>query len=150
MSKPHGPRAPSQRQLRVGEELRHVLSALFLRGDFRDPALQSLNVTVTEVRLSPDLRNATAFVTPLGGHQLGDSVAALRRASAFLRGQVAKELQLRYAPTLSFEADVSFDIATRIDTLLHLPEVVRDLGPRQEAPEPDDAEDVPGRPDGGA
>ena len=140
MSKTHGPRAPSQRQLRVGEEVRHVLSALFRRGDFRDPALQTLNVTVTEVRLSPDLRNATVFVTPLGGEQLGDTVAALRRASAFLRGQVARDLQLRFAPNLSFEADVSFEVASRIDTLLNLPEVARDLEPKGQPKPPEHPE----------
>ncbi len=136
MTHKHGPRSPSQRQLRVGEEVRHVLSALFLRGDFRDPTLQALNVTVTEVRLSPDLRNATVFVTPLGGQQLGDSVAALRRAAAFLRSQVAREINLRYAPALSFEADRSFEVASRIDSLLHLPEVARDLGAGEPAAEP--------------
>lgn len=140
----HGKTAPSQRQLRVGEEIRHMLAALFRRGDFRDPALQALNVTVTEVRISPDLRNATAFVTPLGGEQIGETVKALRRASGFLRTQVAHELKLRYAPTLSFEADTSFDAASRIDALLHRPEVARDL----EAHSQDDAE--AGEPEDGA
>ncbi len=148
MTHKHGPRSPSQRQLRVGEELRHVLSALFLRGDFRDPTLQNLNVTVTEVRLSPDLRNATAFVTPLGGHQLGDAVSALRRAAAFLRGQVAKEINLRYAPALSFEADVSFEAASRIDRLLHLPEVARDLVNTKPSTESAATESVPLEPGG--
>ncbi|CAK0746331.1 Ribosome-binding factor A [Azospirillaceae bacterium] len=120
-------RTPSQRQLRVGEALRHALSDFFLRADFRDPALQNLNVTVTEVRISPDLRNATAFVTPLGGGQSKETVAALRRASAFIRGQIAGAVQLRLVPTLSFEVDASFDRAARITTLLHAPEVVRDL-----------------------
>ena len=119
----------SQRQLRVGEELRHVLSALFRRGDFRDPALQSLNLTITEVRVSPDLRNATVFVTPLGGGDIGGAIKALRRAAGFLRSQVAHEMNLRFAPTLSFEADTSFDLASRIDALLHEPEVARDLSP---------------------
>jgi ribosome-binding factor A len=158
MSKTHRSRAPSQRQLRVGEEVRHMLSALFLRGDFRDPALQSLNVTVTEVRLSPDLHNATVFVTPLGGQHLGEAVSALRRASSFLRSQIARELQLRHAPSLSFEADTSFDDASRIDQLLHLPEVVRDLHPHREAVESgdgngdghEDRDEGAGRPDGGA
>ena len=136
MTHKHAARPPSQRQLRVGEELRHVLSALFRRGDFRDPTLQTLNVTVTEVRLSPDLRNATVFVTPLCGQHLGDAVAALRRASAFLRGQVAREIDLRYAPALSFEADTSFEVASRIDSLLHLPEVARDLQPHPAQPHP--------------
>jgi len=129
----HHPKgAPSQRQLRVGEEIRHVLSGLFQRGDFRDPALQSLNITVTEVRVSPDLRAATAFVTPLGGGQLGDTVKTLRRAAGFLRGQVAHGMNLRFAPALSFEADTSFEVASRIDSLLQLPEVARDLTPLEE------------------
>ena len=131
MTRTHGSRPPSQRQLRVGEEVRHVLSALFLRRDFRDPALQALNVTVTEVRVSPDLRNATVFVTPLGGDHPGETVSKLKRASAYLRSQVAHELQLRYAPTLAFAADTSFDAANRIDALLHSPEVARDLEAHQ-------------------
>jgi len=107
--------------------MRHVLAGLLLRGDFRDPVLQNLNVTVTEVRLSPDLRNATVFVTPLGGEQIVEAVKGLRRAAAFLRGQVAHEMSLRHAPTLSFEADTSFEYAGHIDRLLHNPEVQRDL-----------------------
>ena len=97
-------RSPSQRQLRVGEELRHALAEVLRRGDFRDPELQNLNVTVTEVRISPDLRNATAFITPLGGGQVGETVAAMRRAAAFFRAQIARAIKLRYVPTLSFEA----------------------------------------------
>jgi ribosome-binding factor A len=125
-----------------------VLSALFLRGDFRDPALQGLNVTVTEVRLSPDLRNATAFVTPLGGEQCGEAIKALRHAAGFLRGMVAKELNLRFAPTLTFQADISFDEASRVDRLLQLPDVARDLGkqPIEQDTINDDAEE----PEGGA
>ncbi|MEI8394634.1 MAG: 30S ribosome-binding factor RbfA [Rhodospirillaceae bacterium] len=132
MAHTHSSRPPTQRQLRVGEEIRHVLSDLFRRGDFRDPGLQNLLVTVTEVRLSPDLRNATAFVTPLGGERIEDTVKALRHAAGFLRGQVAAEMKLRYAPNLSFESDVSFDQASRIESLLHLPEVARDLAPQEE------------------
>ena len=123
---------PSQRQLRVGEELRHELAAILQRGDFRDPDLLDLNVTVTEVRISPDLRAATAFVTPLGGGKLGTALAALRRAAPFFRGQLAKALSLRYAPSLSFEPVVSFDYAGRIDAILHSPEVARDLEPHKD------------------
>lgn len=122
-------KAPSQRQLRVGEELRHTLAEIFQRGDFHDPELQSLNVTVTEVRISPDLKNATAFVTPLGGGHMEETLAALRRAAPFLRGQVARVVNLRHAPTLSFEADTSFDYAGHIDAILHSPAVARDLLP---------------------
>lgn len=140
----HPKNGPSQRQLRVGEELRHVLSALIQRGDFRDPALRNLNVTVTEVRMSPDLRNATAFITPLGGGDVGETVKALRHAAAFLRGEVAHDMKLRFAPALSFEADTSFEVASRIDSLLQSPEVARDLAPRLE----EDAEGGEGLDDG--
>ncbi len=132
---------PSQRQLRVGEELRHALSDLLRRGDFHDPELADLNVTVTEVRISPDLRNATAFVTPLGGGAMGEALAALRRAAPFLRGQIARAINLRYAPTLSFEADTSFDYASRIDSILHSPAVARDLGHRVNGDDEDEDED---------
>ncbi|AWJ84074.1 ribosome-binding factor A [Azospirillum sp. TSH58] len=121
---------PSQRQLRIGEEIRHALADLFRRGDFHDPELADLNVTVTEVRISPDLRNATAFVTPLGGGAMDETLTALRRAAPFLRGQVARAINLRHAPTLSFEADTSFDYAGRIDDILHSPAVARDVGYR--------------------
>src|SRR4051812_37603811 len=120
-------RGPSQRQLRVGEELRHALAEVLRRGDFRDPELQNLNVTVTEVRISPDLRNATAFITPLGGGQVDETVAAMRRAAAFFRAQIARAIKLRYVPTLSFEADTSFEYADHINRLLQEPEVARDL-----------------------
>ncbi len=129
MTHKHQSRPASQRQLRVGEEIRHVLSALFLRGDFRDPVLQALNFTVTEVRVSPDLRNATVFVTPLGGGNVAESVMALRHAADFLRGQVAHQINLRFAPKLSFEPDTSFEHAARIESLLQHPEVARDLAP---------------------
>ncbi|WP_029010758.1 30S ribosome-binding factor RbfA [Azospirillum halopraeferens] len=132
-SKHHGAmragKAPSQRQLRIGEELRHTLADIFRRGDFHDPDLLALNVTVTEVRISPDLKAATAFVTPLGGGHMDEALAALRRAAPFLRGQVAREINLRHAPRLSFEADTSFEYAGRIDTILHSPAVARDLLP---------------------
>jgi ribosome-binding factor A len=133
-------RAPSQRQLRVGEEIRHALADIFRRGEFRDPALRDLNVTVTEVRISPDLKNATAFIVPLGGGH-PELIAALNRAAHFLRGQVAAQTRLQFAPRLSFQVDSSFDYAANIDRLLHDPAVARDLaeGEPQEAPEPDGA-----------
>lgn len=119
---------PSQRQLRVGEELRHVLAQIIERAHFRDPVLQDVSITVTEVRMSPDLKNATAFVTPLGGLKAEDVVAALRRAAPYFRGQVARAVKLRVVPALHFEADTSFDYASRIEGLLHRPEIARDLG----------------------
>lgn len=111
-------RAPSQRQLRVGEELRHALAQIIERGELRDPELAGISITVSEVRVSPDLRNATAFVSPLGG---GDAVAlvpALRRAESFIRHRVGQAVRLRHVPRLSFEPDTSFDYAERIDAVL--------------------------------
>jgi ribosome-binding factor A len=120
---------PSQRQLRVGEELRHALSHVLERGELRDPALQGAAVTVTEVRVSPDLKNATAYVMPLGGRHAEEILGALRRGSGYLRGVLAREVELRHAPTIGFELDTSFDHASRIDALLHRPEVARDIEP---------------------
>ncbi|MGF1639310.1 MAG: 30S ribosome-binding factor RbfA [Rhodospirillales bacterium] len=120
-------RAPSQRQLRVGEELRHALAWILERGELRDPALAGISVTVTEVRVSPDLRAATAFVTRLGGGDTDTLVAALTHARAFLRRQVGAVVTLKYVPDLSFRADTSFDEAGRIRDLLHDPAVARDL-----------------------
>ena len=121
-------RAPSQRQLRVAEEVRHVLSGIFARGEVRDPDLVDVLVTVTEVRISPDLRSATAFVTRLGRSDIAEKLPALRRAAPYLRGQLAKALRLRIAPEVSFQADTSIDYAMHVDTLLRAPGVARDLG----------------------
>lgn len=120
-------KAPSKRQLRVGEEIRHALAAILTRGEFRDPDLQDVSITVTEVRVSPDLRNATAYVMPLGGEDLPVVVAALQRAAHFVRGQIGREVELRYVPSLFFEADQSFDQAARVDELLR--EVAEDPEP---------------------
>ena len=114
-----GARAPSQRQLRMGELLRHILSDALARGTFRDPVLANAHITVTEVRPSPDLKNATVFVTPLGGEDMSAVVAALQKAKGYLRVQVAKSVETRSVPDLSFKADVSFTNAERIDALLH-------------------------------
>lgn len=111
-------RSPSHRQLRVGEELRHSLAEVLLRGELRDPDLADASITVTEVRISPDLRNATAFIMPLGGANMERILPALRRAAPFLRTRVGKGLRLRFTPTLSFQADTSFDYAQNIDRLL--------------------------------
>jgi ribosome-binding factor A len=118
---------PSQRQLRVGEELRHVLARLLERGELRDPALHDAVVTVTEVRVSPDLKSATAYVMPLGGAHAPEIVSALKRSAAFIRGAVARAVKLRHAPQIGFAIDTSFDHASRIDALLHRPDVARDL-----------------------
>ncbi len=119
--------APSQRQLRVAEEVRHLLSALFQRGEFRHPALEGETLTVTEVRISPDLRNATAFVARLGRPDVEDLLPALKLAAPYLRGELAKGLRLRVAPHISFQPDTALQYAMHVDTLLKAPEVARDL-----------------------
>lgn len=117
-----GGRTPSQRQLRVGEQVRHAIANVIERGELRDPDLDGVSVTVTEVRLSPNLRKATIFVVPLGGG-IGGSGASeilppLTRASPFLRRRISDMVYLKYVPELSFEADTSFDYADRIQTVL--------------------------------
>ncbi len=125
---PTGPAAPSQRQLRIGEEIRHILAGLFTRTEFRDPELVGVSITVTEVRISPDLRHATAFVTRLGRSDIDAVLPALLRAAPFLRAQTARALRLRVAPELHFQPDTALDYAMEIDQLLRSPPVKRDLG----------------------
>lgn len=137
-------RPPSQRQLRVGEELRHALARILGRGDLADPALDGVPVTVTEVRMSPDLRNATAFVTPFGGGDTAGVVKALNRAGGYFRGQIAHEVKLRLTPSIRFTADTSFDEAQRVEALLHDPVVARDLD-THESDDADGQGDAPGR-----
>jgi len=128
LSRPEEKRGPSQRQLRVAEEIRHVLSAIFARAEFRDPELAGVQVTVTEVRVSPDFKNATAFVVRLGRTDVDKLLPALKRAAPFLRSQLAPEMRLRVVPRLSFQADTSLDHAMAVDALFRRPEVARDLG----------------------
>lgn len=125
--KPRQHAGPSQRQLRVAEEIRHVLADVFARRDLHDPELEGEDLTVTEVRLSPDLRNATAFVSRLGRTDVDVLLPALGRARTYLRGRVAHALGLRFAPALSFQPDHALDTAMSIDRLLRSPEVARDL-----------------------
>ena len=127
MTRKKGSGGPSQRQLRVGEALRHALADVLARGELRDPELAGLQVTVTEVRVSPDLRAATAFVVPFGGGDAAALAKALNRASAFFRMRMADAVELRVAPTIHFAPDHSFDKAERIERLLHEPSVARDL-----------------------
>ncbi len=122
-----GRRAPSQRQLRVGEELRHALARILAQAKLNDPDLAGRPVTVCEVRIGPDLRNATVYVAPLGGGEAAALVAALNRAAAYFRGRVAAEVKLRHAPVLRFEADTALETALRIEALLREPGVARDL-----------------------
>jgi ribosome-binding factor A len=121
-------KGPSQRQLRVAEEIRHVLSGLFERGDFRNPELAEARITVTEVRIGPDLKRATAFFSRLGRSDADALVPALMLAAPYLRGQVAKALRLRVAPELTFTPDHALDYAMKIDELMHRPDIARDLG----------------------
>ncbi len=118
---------PSQRQLRVAEEIRHVLAGVFERRDFRDPELAEAAITVTEVRTTPDLKHAVVFVSRLGRSDVEALLPALKRASAFLRGQVAQSVRLKFAPNLSFQPDHALEYASKINRLLHQPEVARDL-----------------------
>lgn len=128
------PEGPSVRVLRVGEEVRHALSAVLMRGEVHDPVLAAHSVSVTEVRMSPDLRHATAFVKPLLGREEEAVLKALRTNTAFLQREVARTIKLRFAPKLKFIADESFDEGSHIDTLLRAPKVARDLA-RDEAAE---------------
>ncbi len=132
-----GPEGPSQRQLRVAEEIRHVLAMLFERGDFRDPGLAGARITVTEVRASPDLKHMTAFVSGLGKNVPPEQFKALQRAAPFLRHEVAKQVRLRYAPDIHFQPDTALDYAMHISTvMLNNPVVQADLAkPVEEEPE---------------
>ena len=128
MTRRHGPQqGPSQRMLRVAEEVRHALSAVLARGDFRDPDLAGAHITVTEVRASPDLRHMTAFVSGLGRDVPPAAFAALQRAAPHLRREVAQAVRLKYAPDLHFQPDTALDYAMRIDAALKQPAVARDL-----------------------
>ena len=109
---------PGQRQLRVGEELRHVLAEVLARDELRDPAMQGVSVTISEVRMGPDLRRATAYVMPLGGGDVVEIVAALNRAAGFIRGRVSRMVNRKFAPSFVFEADTAFEEASKIDALL--------------------------------
>ncbi len=121
-------KAPSQRMLRVGEEVRHVLSEIFTRHDFRDPDLSDVLITVTEVRMSPDLKHATAFVTRLGRTDIDAKLPALARAAPFFRAQIAHAMRLRVAPDVTFQPDTALEYAMHINELMRAPEVAKDLG----------------------
>ena len=121
---------PSQRQLRVGELIRHALAELLTRGEIHDPVLASHLLTIPEVRMSPDLRLATIFVMPLGGKDVGPVLAALESHKRFIRGEVARAINLKFAPDVRFLADESFDQALRIDRLLASDKVRQDLDKR--------------------
>lgn len=132
MARQRGKLPPGQRQLRMGEEIRHALAHVFERETFRDPALQGVSVTVTEVRPTADLRHARVYVVPLGGGDPAAMLEGLTRVKSFLRRRVAEQIHARYVPDLAFVADSTFDRAQHISELLHRPEVARDLHPRDE------------------
>ncbi|MCE3231300.1 MAG: rbfA [Alphaproteobacteria bacterium] len=110
-------RGPSQRQLRVGEQVRHILSTLFLRSEFPEPGLPT-SVTVTHVNMSPDLQNATVYIMPLGGYYREETLAYLKEIAGYVRHQLGKSLQTKFTPSLRFRLDESFDHAERIEKLL--------------------------------
>ena len=117
----------SQRQLRVGELIRHALVGILTRDELRDPDLSGVSITISEVRVSPDLKNATAFVMPLGGKDVAKTLAALERAAPFLRRQIGASATMRYMPALSFVADEAFDEGEKIEMLLRSTKISRDL-----------------------
>ena len=118
---------PSQRQLRVGEAVRHALSELLAHGDIHDALIETHLITVPEVRMSPDLRLATIYVMPLGGRDEAEVLAALDRNKRYLRGAIAKKVNLKFAPDIRFRIDERFGEAERIEKLLRSPAVKRDL-----------------------
>lgn len=113
-----GPRPASKRQLRVGEELRHIISDILARDLIHDPDVAGISVTVTEVKPSPDMRNATVYVTTLGGVNEDVVIAGLNRASAFIQAEMGRQLTMKFTPRLLFKKDESFDYGSHIDALL--------------------------------
>jgi ribosome-binding factor A len=127
---------PSQRQLRVGEMLRHALAEVLRRGDIRDPDLAGVSVTITQVKPSPDMRHATVFCEPLGGKNAKEIIGALNRHKGFLRGELGRVITLKFTPDLRFVEDESFAEAQKIETILKSSRVQRDLA----APNDDDGD----------
>ncbi|GAN86280.1 ribosome-binding factor A [Komagataeibacter intermedius TF2] len=123
----HSASGPSQRQLRVAEEVRRVLAEIFSRTEFRDPDLADVRITVTEVRISPDLKHATVFVARLGRSDVAELLPALKRVTPFLRTRLSHALRLRGVPDLHFQPDTALDYAMEVDNMLRQPEVRRDL-----------------------
>ena len=134
----HRPTGPSQRMLRVGELVRHALAGLFARGEIEDEMLAGKVITVPEVRMSPDLKLASAYVMPLGGEGAAEVVAALNRHARFIRGRVAPEIDLKFAPEFRFFVDETFEEFGKIDALLRSERVQRDLHPNDDEEESKD------------
>jgi ribosome-binding factor A len=128
---------PTQRQLRVGEVLRHALADILYRNEIRDPDLDGVSVTITQVKPSPDMRYATVYCAPLGGKNTGPIIAALNRHKGFLRGQMGHMISIKFTPDLRFVEDESFAEAEKIENLLKSPQVQRDLV-ASDQPESDD------------
>ena len=126
------PAGVSQRQLRVGELIRHELADLLARGEVHDPIIEGHMITVPEVRVSADLRLATIYVMPLGGRDAKDVIDALERNSLYVRGEIARRVNLKFAPEIRFRIDERFDEAERIEKLLRTPAVQRDLRSRND------------------
>src|SRR6476620_3375435 len=122
----------SQRQLRVGETVRHAVADILSQGSVHDPDLEGHIITVPEVRMSPDLKLATVYVMPLGGRDTDKVIAALERNKKFLRGEIAHRVNLKFAPDVRFRVDERFDEAERIEKLLRTPAVQRDLKPESD------------------
>ncbi|MEZ5908195.1 MAG: 30S ribosome-binding factor RbfA [Hyphomicrobiaceae bacterium] len=118
---------PTQRQLRIGEVIRHKLAEMLTRGEIHDEVLGTHVVTIPEVRMSPDLKLATVYVMPLGGEDIDPVLAALERNRRYIRGEIAHTLNLRFAPNLRFRRDATFEEASRIEMLLHSDKVRRDI-----------------------
>ncbi len=123
---------PSQRQLRAGELVRHALVEILHEEDFADPALSGISVTISEVRVSPDLKHALCFVEPLGGEHAAEVIAGLNRAARFLRGKLGHAIEMKFTPDLKFIHDESFEAATYMNRLLADPRVRRDIEGRDE------------------
>ena len=133
----------SVRTLRVGEQMRHALAEVLSRGQLREEVLERAIISVTEVRVSPDLRHATVFIQPLGAsaEQAVEVIKAMKRNVRFLKTEVARRVNTKYAAELHFHLDDTFDEASRIDAILRSPQVARDLGGRMGNPDTDDGED---------
>jgi ribosome-binding factor A len=142
-SSSHGAKGPSQRQLRVGEMLRHAMSEILRGHDIRDPDLAGVSVTVTEVRPSLDMRHATIFVEPLGGENADIVVEALNRHRGYLRGALGHTITLKFTPELRFVEDRSFAEATRIENILRSEKVARDLAAGEAGSAEEDEDDGP-------
>jgi ribosome-binding factor A len=141
MTKHYASKGPSQRQLRVGEHIRHLLFNILHRGHLGHDTLDNVSLTITEVRMSVDLKHAFIFALPLGGENQDSVIKALRQIAPMLRNQIAKDLRMRNIPTLHFESDISFEAAHRIHKVLNSEHVARDLKPttaKELPPEPSD------------